>query len=271
MAYLDSLCLDLMPDANREMKIRRKPGDQSWESSWARTTAMKKYQIEGVCFVTTRAKGEGWDLSENFSRMKSEKESCKPKIEIIFVNPNQKLRTVQKPAKMEEIIMNTKSGDRVRTVACRDFNRERSKKATKTLTAKGGKRLEYDGRPLERRKVKCRYVEVKRFLDAPTIPFDQPAAMWAEPLIFQPLLYIHCKIEKRTETKNSEPNAKSKIYILENRTVRELITLITTEELNSAVGPEKHLGSVKEEIAEGPRKGSRKPVKMSGKTEFQKH
>ena len=290
MAYLDSLCVDLMPDVNREMKIRRKPGDQSWESSWARTTAMKKYQIEGVCFVTIRAKGENWESSEKFLE---KKRSCKLKIRVGFVNPNQKLKNVQKPAKMKKTIMNTKIGDQVKRVACRDFNRERPKKATKTLTAKGEEKLEYDGRPLERRKSKNRYVEAKRFLDTPTVPFDQPVSMWADPLVVQPLLHIHCKTGKRAETKNSESNAKSKVCILENRTATEqkkkkienltimvritdkaargLLTLLTPEKLNSAVGSEEHPASVKEKVAEGPRKGSGKPVKMPGKTEFQKH
>ena len=181
----------------------------------------------------------------------------------------------------------------MKRVACRDFNRERSKKATKTLTAKGEEKLEYDGRPLERRKSKNRYVEAKRFLDTPTVPFDQPVSMWADPLVVQPLLHIHCKTGKRAETKNSESNAKSKICILENRiateqkkkktenltimvritdkTARGLLTLLTPEESNSAVGSEEHPASVKEKVAEGPRKGSGKPVKMPGKTEFQKH
>ena len=41
-----------------------------------------------------------------------------------------------------------------------------------------------------------------------------------------------------------------------DKAARGFLTLLTPEKLNSAVGSEEHPASVKEKVAEGPRKGS---------------
>ena len=104
------------------------------------------------------------------------------------------------------------------------------------------------------------------------------------------------KIGEVIEIRDSESNARSKIYILEYRTamkqkkkkakdwkvtvqitdraVRELVILFTPEELNSAVGSEEHLARLKQKIAEGTKKkswGTGKNVKKNRVPKHRRH